>query len=291
MSRLDTHNSGPPFVSFPNPSDFDVDAWFATPELRSTSSKNLLEVVVAWDGIILDIRHYKTPQRIAFGSHKHADFNYPIDAATDDPHQVHYFPLIEPCKSGFLLCFYPEMEGTVEENGEHFTLLDLVQAGRAHCFDRSGRCYYPLLPGAQFKLHCKGLDIQIGHVAAPQFSLQWSRHLGMNAPVLSFSILTHLLMAILAIASTSSPQPAVQTKQTESLSVRLKKKKNSIYLKPVHLCIPIPHSTQVKLRKKPITPRSQMELAVQYKYKQQHKAKVHSLRCTHKTHPTYHPKN
>jgi len=233
--------------------DFDVEAWFATPELRSSSNKNLLEVVVSWEGVILDIRHYDTPRRIAFGTNSHADFQFPIDAQTDDPSQVIYFPLVEPAKNGFLLCFHPEMAGVVEENGERSTLLDLVMEGKAHGFHRNGRCYYPLLPGVKFQLHSNGLDIQIRYVTAPQFSLKWSRHLGTYAPVLSFSILTHLLMAMLAILSAAPPPPPpAQPPAAKVAETKHPRKQGPIKLAPVRLCIKAPTTPDARTTPPPV---------------------------------------
>lgn len=238
----------------PHSAGFDAEAWFATPEWRETPDKKLLEIVVVWEGVVLDIRHYKAPRRIAFGTSASADFHVPLDTATDDPTQDGFFPLIEPVKNGFLLCFYPEMNGVIEENGERLTFLDLVKEGRAHCFDRTGRCYYPLLPGAKCFLKSNGLELQIQYVNSPQFSMQWSRHLGTYAPVLSFSIITHLFMAMLAIATATPPKPAAvpPTKQEQTQPTRPTKvtKLTGIRLAPVKLCVPAPGKHNNKRRNK-----------------------------------------
>lgn len=224
--------------------DFDTEAWFATPQLRSDGSNNLLELSISWEGVILDIRHYKQPTRISFGSNGSADFHFPIETASELAEENELFTLIEPVKNGFLLCFYPEMDGIIEENGERLSLLDLVVDGRAHCFDRTGKCYYPLLPGAELTLKSHGQVIQLRYVSSPQFSLKWNRHIGTFAPVFSFSIITHLFMAMLAILSTSPP-PKPASPPVAQISHNQPKRINSITLEPVHLCIPArPQSKQ-----------------------------------------------
>ena len=199
------------------PNLFDDDAWFATPDLRAASMKMLLEISIHWQGIILDIAHYETPRRLTFGPDTRADFCYSITSAIDVPISNSHIPLIEASKTGdFLLCFDTEMDGYVEENGEKTKFMDLVKAGRAHSFDPSGLCYYPLHPGAYVELTSQDTIIQIQFVPAPPISVSWFRYLNESAPIVSFSILFHLIMtcfAILSIGPTETPKSLTPTKQ------------------------------------------------------------------------------
>ena len=206
---------------------FDDEAWFATPDLTEPS-KSLLEVHVSWEGGLLDICHYATPRKLTFGSGTHTDFCYPLEDASDTKQAIS-FPLIQPGKGGFLLCFEPEMEGIVEQNGERLTLLDLVNEGRAHFLTRSGLCYYPLLPGTQVQLHFGGLDIQLRFVPTAPFHMSVLRRLDTSAPIMSFAVIAHLLFALLAISATHAPPSKQITtdKHIKRNAPPLKKKHNT----------------------------------------------------------------
>ncbi len=196
-------------------SNFDSEAWFATPELRESSNGMLLEISVSWEGALLDIAHYRSPRRLTFGPDPRADFCYALASSLEHPSKISLFPLIEPSKGGgYLLCFDPDMDGVIEENGEQHKLLDLVKAGRAHSFDRTGLCYYPLQPGALVQLVCtESIQIRIRFVTAPPISKTWFRYMDTHAPVLSFSIFIHLLMTFLTILSLASPPKTTATQK------------------------------------------------------------------------------
>ena len=198
-----------PFPPLAEQPEFDVDAWFETSELLQQSENQLLEVVVSWQGGILDIGHYQTPRRLTFGTDHRADFCYPLNNRSKIPGKPDYFSLIEPAKSGFLLCFDTEMDGTIEQNGERFTFLELISAGRAHHFNlnKKGKCYFPLTAGTKVSLDCNGLQIHIRFVPAPQFHAAFFRRLDhFSTPVLSFSVLAQLLVVVLALTSNQSTE-------------------------------------------------------------------------------------
>ncbi|MCK6510880.1 hypothetical protein L6R29_13045 [Myxococcota bacterium] len=231
----------PPFPPHPS-SGFDVDAWFATSEMIAEPQKMMLELVVSWQGGILDICHYRTPRRITFGNDPRADFCYSLDDLPL-PSQHSLFPLIEPGGEGFMLGFHTEMRGTVEHNGESFTLRELVKAGRAHYFARSGCCYYPLSPGVRVHLDLDGLDLSVQFVPIPPLQFHRLRQMGLQAPVLSFSVIAHLLFVLFAVSSGSSTaQEAAQTSK-ETVASPLSKPRPSLktlgsqafYFEPIHL--------------------------------------------------------
>lgn len=186
--------------------EFDSDAWFATPELRESSNGLLLELSVTWDTTLLDISHYKHPRRITFGSDPRADFCYSLTSSLEGGHIYPLFPLIEVARTGdYLLCFDPDMDGFVEENGERHSFLSLVQDGKAHSFARTGLFFFPLLPGTEVQLRCQEhTKIQIKFVSSAPQPQKWLRSLDTKAPVLSFSIFIHLFMTFLAITSLTS---------------------------------------------------------------------------------------
>lgn len=187
--------------------EFDTDAWFATPELRESTHGFLLELSVTWDNTLLDIAHYRHPKRITFGSDPRADFCYSLTSNIEAGSTFPLFPLIEVARTGdFLLCFDPDMDGSLEENGEVHSFLSLVQQGKAHSFARTGLFFYPLQPGAEIQLQCQeNTKVQIRFVSSSPLPLQWLRSLDSTAPVLSFSIVIHLIMTVLAITSLTSP--------------------------------------------------------------------------------------
>jgi hypothetical protein len=209
---------------------FDTDAWFATPELRDQTKGVLLEITISWQGALLDIAHYRYPRRITFGPNPNADFCYTLSADNDPTPQIHHIPLIQPSKTGnFLLCFDPYMNGYLEENGEQLTFLDLVKADRAHWFERSGLYHYPLLPGTTVHICGHSVQIQIRFVPSPPAPFQWFHYLDTQAPVLSFSIIIHLLLTCLAIISiTPSAPPPVQKKPAIIKSQQVSHQQTSI---------------------------------------------------------------
>lgn len=195
---------------------FNSEAWFATPDLRSSSRGMLLEISVTWQDILLDIAHYRHPRRITFGSHPRADFCYSLFSSLEPLQKISPFPLIEASRSGeYLVCFDSDMDGTIDENGEQMSFLDLVKAGRAHSFSRHGLFYYSLQPGATVRLSCyEHTHIQIRFVSAPTFPKAWFGYLDSHVPVLSFSLLIHILMTCLAILSVASPSQTTTPKKS-----------------------------------------------------------------------------
>ena len=230
-----------PFPTHPS-SGFDVDAWFATSEMSAEPQKMMLELVVSWRGGIIDICHYRTPRRITFGNDPRADFCYSLDDLPL-PSQHSLFPLIEPGGEGFMLGFHTEMLGTVEHNGESFTLRELVKAGRAHYFARSGCCYYPLSPGVRVHLDLNGLDLSVQFVPIPPLQFHRLRQMGLQAPVLSFSVIAHLLFVLFAVSSGSSTtQEAAQTPKDTTASLLSKTQSSrrtlgsqAFYFEPIYL--------------------------------------------------------
>lgn len=196
-----------------SPTGFNSEAWFATPEIRASSQGMLLEISVIWKDILLDIAHYRHPRRITFGSHPRADFCYSLFSSLEPLHKISPFPLMEASRSGeYLVCFDSDMNGSIDENGEKLSFLDLVKAGRAHSFSRHGLFYYSLQPGATVNLSChEHLQIQIRFVSAPLFPKAWFRYFDTHAPVLSFSILIHILMTCMAILSLAAPPKPATT--------------------------------------------------------------------------------
>lgn len=223
--------------------EFDIQAWFETSKVMDERENKLLEVVVSWEGGVLDIGHYETPRRLTFGADHRADFCYPLELPTDQTGRSLHFPLIEAAKGGFLLCFLPEMDGIVEQNGEKYTLMELIEAGKAHYFNlsRKGKCYCPLTPGNKVTLNCKGFTIHIEFVPAPKYHPSFLRQLDpVNASALSFSVITHLAFAVFAILSTQSPQKNEKT--------MLQSKKESIPL-PSFVTTNLPELPKGWLRK------------------------------------------
>lgn len=229
-------NTNPPtpqdtHTTQPTPPSFDVDAWFATSEMIAEPQKMMLELVVSWRGGIIDICHYRTPKRITFGNDPRADFCYSLDDLPL-PSQRNLFPLIEPGGEGFMLGFHTEMQGTVEHNGESFTLRELVKAGRAHYFARSGCCYYPLSPGVRIHLDLNGLDLYLQFVPVPPMQFHRLRQMGLQAPVLSFSVIAHLLFVLFAVSSGSSTP---QESRNQPTKARKAPRTRALYFDPIHL--------------------------------------------------------
>jgi hypothetical protein len=211
-----------------------VDAWFETSEMIAEPQKMMLELVVSWRGGIIDICHYRTPKRITFGNDPRADFCYSLDDLPL-PSQRTLFPLLDPGGEGFMLGFHTEMQGTVEHNGESFTLRELVKAGRAHYFARSGCCYYPLSPGVRIHLDLNGLDLYLQFVPVPPIQFHRLRQMGLQAPVLSFSVIAHLLFVLFAVSSGSpTPQESASSHKPPT-KARKAPRTRAVYFEPIHL--------------------------------------------------------
>ena len=224
---------------------FNAEDWFATPAIEAASPKMMLEIIVSWEGGILDICHYRHPRRVTFGADHRADFSYPIDDLVPAPY-ARAFPLIEAGGGGFLLTFSTEMHGIVEHNGERFTFKELVKAGRAHSFHRSGCCHYPLFPGAKVQIDLNGLEINLRFVPVPPLQMKRIRQLGFQAPILSFSVLAHLIFALFAVASSTSPDT-----QDESAPIHAPAPSpRFIYLPPIYLGAENPPAPKASHRSK-----------------------------------------
>ncbi len=182
--------------------EFNVESWFAAPELKGTREKKALEISVWWGKLLLDIGHFTKPQRITFGPSSITNFRYQIyPNFTTAP-----TPIVEPAPNGdFLLCFDPDIFGYVEENGEKVTLVELIRRGKAHTFSSSEYYYYPISKGTKVFLHAGGLEIQIQFVDIHLISSHWFRYIDSSASLLSLSILLHLVLTIIAIYYTLYP--------------------------------------------------------------------------------------
>lgn len=212
--------------------NFNFEAWFATPEMIAEPQKMMLEIVISWKGGIIDICHYTDPRRITFGNDPRADFCYALDDLPL-PLNQNLFPLIEPGGQGFVLGFHTEMQGTVEHNGESFTLRELVKEGRAHYFAHSGCCYYPLVPGVQVQMDLNGLELALQFVPVPPIQISRIRQFGLQAPVLSFSVIAHLLFVIFAVVSgTSSKEEPPASPPSHKKAT---KTPTPLYLDPIYL--------------------------------------------------------
>ncbi len=175
---------------------FDIDAWFATPELRRAKDKKMLELSIWWGQLLLDIGHFTPPKRVTFGPSITSDFSLSLLTNLDSTEEN--FTLIETSQSGgFVLCFTPEMCGYIEENGEKSSFIELIKRGKAHAF--SDKYYYPLYVGTKVFIYSENIQIQIQFVDFQKISTHWFRYLDSYAPLLSLSIIIHLILTLLAI--------------------------------------------------------------------------------------------
>ena len=235
-------SSASPLFSSEKLQSFNTEAWFDCPVYSEAKQKMMLEVVTLWNGQLTDILHLTQPRRLTLGNSPRADLSFPIESlASLSEEEAFSTSLVDVTGRDFLLCLEPELQGHIEHNGETFTPLELIEAGRAHQIDGSPWFSYPLVPGVRATFQIEALELHVNFVpAATQPLPRLSLH-SLLFPLGSLSVLLFLLgtfcFAVPGLFGKHELLPQVNAASQQRLLFPTRN--NEVQVKTIHVCAPV----------------------------------------------------